>query len=61
MTKKYIKICPRCGSTRITIPQAGLDLKMTLKDRCIDCGEIGNFPEIDINKVKYFKKKLKKK
>jgi RNase P subunit RPR2 len=54
-----IKICPKCGSTRITIPSAGLDLKMTQRDMCQDCGEIGNFPEIDEDKVKNFSKTYK--
>ena len=57
---KYIKICPRCGSTNIKIPHAGMDTKMTFKDECVDCGEIGNFPEIEEDKADKFRKKIKK-
>lgn len=57
---KYIKICPQCGSTNITIPQAGMDLRLTIKDKCNDCGNIGNFPEVEKEKIKEFKKSIKK-
>ena len=57
---KFTKICPKCGSTDIGIPPAGLDLKMTQPDYCNNCGNYGLFPEIDETQVKEFKKKLKK-
>lgn len=58
--KKYTKICPKCGSVDVKIPHAGMDIKMALKDECADCGEIGNFPEVEIEKIGEFRKKLKK-
>jgi len=53
---KYIKICPKCKSTDITIPPAGLDLKMSMPDYCKKCGNIGVFPEIEVKKSKNDKK-----
>jgi len=57
---KFVKICPKCGSTDVKIPKAGLDIRMTIKDMCVKCGNIGNFPEVDIDAVKDFKKRLKR-
>jgi predicted nucleic-acid-binding Zn-ribbon protein len=57
---KYVKICPQCGSTNVKMPKAGLDLRMTVRDMCMQCGNIGNFPEVEIDKVEYFRKKLRK-
>lgn len=56
-----IKICPQCGSTNIKIPPAGLDIKMTIKDYCVDCGNRGIFPSIEKDDIKKFQKKLKDK
>lgn len=56
----YVKICPQCGSTDVKIPKAGLDIRMTIRDMCQTCGNIGNFPEIDIEKISEFRKKLRK-
>jgi predicted protein tyrosine phosphatase len=44
--QEYYKICPKCRSRNIKIPPAGLDMKMTKQDYCADCGNIGNFPEM---------------
>ena len=60
MKKRYVKICPHCGSTRIKIPPAGLDVKMTIKDYCQDCRKFGIFPEVEDQKVEEFRKRLKK-
>jgi len=57
---EYIKVCPNCGSTNITIPKAGLDIKMTLKDMCRDCNARGNFPEVELEQLEAFRKRLKK-
>jgi hypothetical protein len=59
MEKKFIKICPKCGSTNVSIPGAGMDLKLT-QDKCKDCGHIGHFPEVEESKADYFRKLLKK-
>lgn len=55
-----IKICPNCGSTDIKIPPAGLDIRMTMRDYCQKCGLRGNFPEIDVENIEDFRKKLRK-
>jgi len=61
MTKeKFIKICPKCGSIDITIPPAGMDFGMAISDYCSDCKNRGIFPEIEISKIKNFKKNLQK-
>lgn len=57
---RYTKICPQCGSLNVKLPKAGLDIRMTIKDMCEDCGNIGNFPEVEISKIKEFKNKLKR-
>ena len=56
--EKYIKICPFCGSTETSIPPAGLDVKMTIRDYCRDCRKFGTFPEVAISKIAEFRKKL---
>lgn len=56
---KYIKICPQCGSINTKLPNAGLDLHVTIRDKCMDCGFIGNFPEIETEKIESFQKKVK--
>ena len=55
---KYTKICPKCGEIDVKMPHSGLDVKMTLKDECLGCGFIGNFPEVE--NIKEFREKLKK-
>jgi len=57
---KYIKFCPKCGGTNITIPPAGLDIKMTLPDYCSDCMNRGIFPEVEKKELKKVQKRLKK-
>ena len=60
LKKEFVKICLNCGSTKITMPPAGLDCKLAFRDYCHKCGNIGNFPEIEKTKMKEFQKKLKK-
>ena len=57
---RYIKICPQCGSINVKLPNAGLDIRMTIKDMCEDCDNIGNFPEVEESRIEEFKKKFKK-
>jgi hypothetical protein len=59
--KKYIKICPQCGSIKIKIPPSGFDIKMTMKDYCEDCKNRGMFPEVELSEIEEFRKKLQKK
>jgi hypothetical protein len=56
--EKKIKICPKCASLNTSIPPSGLDLSLTFSDYCRDCGDRGIFPEVDINKLESFKKKI---
>lgn len=60
MGKKF-KICPKCASINTSIPPRGLDLSLTFSDYCRDCGERGIFPEVDIDDLEYFKKKINNK
>ncbi len=55
---RQIKICPGCGSTNVKIAPAGLDLAMTRPDICMDCRNLGIFPEIDPEDAKSFRKYL---
>ena len=58
--KNYAKICPKCGSTDIKIPPAGMDMKMAYKDYCQKCGNWGMFPEVKISEINNFRKKILK-
>lgn len=58
--KHYIKVCPQCGGTNITIPPTSLDIQMTVRDYCLDCMNRGAFPEVEKEYVKSFQKELKK-
>ncbi|MBS3132391.1 hypothetical protein J4212_08215 [Candidatus Woesearchaeota archaeon] len=58
--EEYLKVCPQCGSTEIKIPNAGLDIGMSVRDKCVECGNIGNFPEILKEQLDEFRKELKK-
>lgn len=57
--EKYVKICPKCGSTDVTIPSKGLDISLTVPDYCRECGFRGRFPEVEVNKIKEFREELK--
>lgn len=62
---KFVKICPNCGSTKIKIPPAGMDIKMTNLNYCTNCKHgqtIGTvFPEVKESEVTEFRMKLKEK
>ena len=59
--KTFIKICPKCGSSNISIPGAGRDIQMIFPDHCLDCNNEGRFPEIQEDQIEEFKKTLRKK
>ena len=59
--EKYVKICLQCGSTDIKIPPAGMDIRMTKQDYCMDCSNMGVFPEIKESQIEKFRKRLNKK
>ena len=56
----YVKICPQCGSTDITIPPGGMDILMTKTDFCNECGNQGMFPEVPAENASTFKEELEK-
>ena len=58
--EKYVKICPKCGSTDITIPPAAMDIRMTFPDYCRNCKNRGIFPEVKEHEIEGFKKNIKK-
>lgn len=59
--KKYIKVCPHCGGIDITIPPAGMDIKMTMPDYCPECRNRGVFPEVEADRLEDFRKQVKDK
>jgi transposase-like protein len=65
MMDKYVKICPKCGSTNVKADLsqqsfgAGAEFSQY---KCADCGYFSMiFPEAEKSKVKEFKKDIKKK
>ena len=70
MVKRFVKICPRCGSlnwTMVSMKNPGGSLvihggELIRSDvfECRDCGYVGTFLEIEQSKVKTFQKTLKK-
>ncbi len=72
--KKYVSICPRCGSTNvksiaISSPKEyawhgakslGWEIYNPAKFICKDCDYYGICPKVTTDKIKNFKKKLKK-
>ena len=55
---KYLKICPLCGSINVGVPKRGYAL-VDMRSLCKDCGYIGNFPEVEIEKIEEYRKKIK--
>ncbi|MEA3378167.1 MAG: hypothetical protein U9Q69_00860 [Nanoarchaeota archaeon] len=57
--ERFVKICPKCGSTNITIPPGGTDIHLAPPDYCQECENRGIFPEVKKTQVEKFKKLLK--
>lgn len=57
---KMVKVCPHCGSTKIKLPPAGMDLKMTMRDYCQNCKFRGNFATVEECKLEDFRKRINK-
>ncbi len=55
----HVHICPKCGSTNITIPPASINFYMAQPAYCEDCRYNKTIPEIKISEVEEFKKNLK--
>ena len=62
MNKKaeYTKICPKCGNIDMPIRTDFIQILAPTPEKCKKCGYTGLFPEIDINEVENFRKRLKK-
>ncbi len=60
--ERYVKICPKCGSTDI-ITSTGryfIGGAEVYRDNCKDCGYEGVIPEIKKSEIEKFKKELKR-
>jgi len=66
--EKFVKICPKCGSTNWKM--AGIkdfegsfafagQASMHAEMKCLDCGYVGNFLEADENELKEIQKEIK--
>jgi len=56
---KFIKICPKCAS--IDLPIMGFaQMIAPTPEKCGKCGYTGLFPEMSIDEIENFRKKLKK-
>jgi hypothetical protein len=57
----HIKVCPKCGSINISYQTGAFGQlgERTSFDRCNECDFIGMIPEIEMNKLQYFRKKIK--
>jgi len=56
-----VKICPRCGSTNITL-LGGFAWQQSMgitTEKCRDCNYDGFMPEVEKSELNKFKKKLK--
>jgi hypothetical protein len=53
--ERYIKICLKCASTKV---KEVVTPFMVKEDICQKCGNAGNFPEVKIEEVERFRKKL---
>lgn len=60
-TETYIKICPKCGSTRISpYSHWGTSQGEVLHSYCENCNWKGFIPEIEESQVENFRKELKR-
>ena len=63
MESKYVKVCPKCGSTKINNDfsnAAKLNYGIALDKKCDSCGYSAlSFPEILEKDIKKFKNKIK--
>jgi len=59
MKETYVKICPKCGSIDLPVKTNFVEMLMPTPEKCRKCSYNGLFPEIDINEIENFRKKLK--
>ena len=60
MKKQYTKICPKCGNIDLPIRTDFVEMLMPMPEKCKKCGYSSLFPEIEINEIEEFRKKLKR-
>lgn len=53
------KICPKCGDIDLSLKTDFIQILAPLPEKCRKCGYSGLFPEIDIDKIGEFRKKIK--
>lgn len=57
---QYTKICPSCGSIDLPVRTGFVELLAPTPEKCRKCGYTGLFPEIEINEIEEFRKKIEK-
>lgn len=58
--RKYIRICPKCKSSKVIGNILNLALGIPNFYKCADCGYSGQiFPEVSVEKVEGKKKRLR--
>ena len=58
---QFVKICPKCGNMDLPIRINFAELLAPTSEKCNKCGYTGLFPEIEINEIQNFRKRLNKK
>lgn len=56
--KLYTKICPKCGSIDLPVRTDFVEMLAPTPEKCKKCGYTGLFPEIEINEIEKFRRKL---
>ncbi len=56
--EKYTKICPKCGSIDLPVITSFVEILAPTPEKCRKCNYTGLFPEIEINEIGNFRKKL---
>ena len=59
MDKKYTKICPKCGNIDFSVRNF-INILAPLPEKCKKCGYMGLFPEIEIDEIEEFRKRISK-
>lgn len=59
--EKYVKVCPKCGSTNVSSFSGKYfsSKEFYLRCECKDCGYEGVIPEVEQSKLKKFKDRIK--
>ena len=57
--EQYTKICPKCGGIDLPIRTDFIEILAPTPEKCRKCGYTGLFPEIEVNEIEKFRRKLK--